>query len=101
MQPHDEENTKRYTHAENQGHRGVEEKAPSLADEFRRVAEEKAKAEEKTEQVADQGIASQTSDKTSDGAEEAATVGRGGGDTEAVKGRYKGHEPGADYRRRR
>ncbi|XP_021606303.1 uncharacterized protein LOC110610611 [Manihot esculenta] len=76
---------------------GIEERAPSLADEFRRVAEEKAKADQETTHVADQGVASHTVKKTFDGGEEAST---GDGDTQSVKDRYKEHEQGADYRRK-
>ena len=76
---------------------GVEEKAPSLADEFRRVAKEKAKADETSHAAEDEGIASQTSDKTFNGADEAAA---GRGDTEAVKQRIEERETGADYHKR-
>ncbi|KAJ9182617.1 hypothetical protein P3X46_006593 [Hevea brasiliensis] len=88
---------KGYNQYNTQSHgQGVEERAPSLADEFRRVAEEKAKAQETTH-VVDQGGASQTAEKTSDGLEEASS---GDGDIQSVQERYKEHEPGADYRRR-
>ena len=69
----------------------MEERAPSTAEEFQRVAEEKAK-------VAQQGVASETDDKAHDGAEE-ATIGNSKGE-ESVENRYKEHEPGADYRRK-
>ncbi|KAB2606022.1 hypothetical protein D8674_005739 [Pyrus ussuriensis x Pyrus communis] len=72
------------------GHAGIEERAPSTAEEFKRVAEEKLK-------VAEQGVASQTADKAYDGTEEAIL---GDSNVESVKNRYKEHEPGADYRRR-
>lgn len=52
------------------GHTYIGERAPSTAEEFRRVAEEKRKAEEKPK-VAEQGVASQTADKAYDGTEEA------------------------------
>ncbi|KAM1873581.1 hypothetical protein ACFX13_007396 [Malus domestica] len=78
------------------GHTGIEERAPSTAEEFKRVAEEKRKAEEKLK-VAEQGVASQTADKAYDGTEEAIL---GDSNVESVKNRYKEHEPGADYRRR-
>ncbi|XP_062015556.1 uncharacterized protein LOC133732103 [Rosa rugosa] len=65
-------------------------RAPSTAEEFKRVAEEKLKQ-------AEQGVASQTFEKTYDGIEE-ATV--GDAKIESVKERYKQHEPGPDYRRR-
>ncbi|KAM5585476.1 hypothetical protein ABKV19_004724 [Rosa sericea] len=65
-------------------------RAPSTAEEFKRVAEEKLKE-------AKQGVASQTFEKTYDGMEE-ATV--GDGKVESVKERYKQHKPGADYRGR-
>ncbi|KAL6584058.1 hypothetical protein OROMI_003347 [Orobanche minor] len=73
---------------ENKGNSGrlMEERAPSTAEEFKRVAEEKTKE-------AQQGVASQTVEK----AEEAI-----GGDSkvESVKNRYKQHEPGSDYHKR-
>ena len=62
-------------------------RAPSIAEEFERVAEEKLRA-------AGQGVASQTKDKVYDGADEAA---RGGSN---VKNRFEEHEQGADYRGR-
>ncbi|KAJ1441327.1 hypothetical protein SESBI_01468 [Sesbania bispinosa] len=68
----------------------MEERAPSTAEEFQRVAEEKAKV---TQQV----VASQTVDKTYDGAEEAT---KSNSKVESVKNRYKEHEPGSDYSRR-
>ncbi|KAI4306133.1 hypothetical protein L6164_029438 [Bauhinia variegata] len=67
----------------------MKERAPSTAEEFERVAEEKAKE-------ANQGIASQTTDEASDVGEETT----GDSKVESVKERYKEHEPGADYRRR-
>ncbi|KAK7287565.1 hypothetical protein RIF29_00846 [Crotalaria pallida] len=75
----------------NKGNHGrlTEERAPSTAEEFDRVAEEKAKETEK-------GVASQTVHKAYDGAEEAI----GGPNAESVKDRYKEHEPKADYRKR-
>ncbi|KAI9115739.1 hypothetical protein K1719_013408 [Acacia pycnantha] len=72
------------------GNHKVEERAPSTAEEFERVAEEKAR------EAAKQGIASQTTDKTYDAAEEAAMADSNVG---SVKNRYKEHEPGTDYRR--
>ncbi|CAN6557799.1 unnamed protein product [Malus baccata var. baccata] len=72
------------------GHTGIEERAPSTAEEFKRVAEEKLK-------VVEQGVAGQTADKANDGTEEAIL---GDSNVESVKNRYKEHEPGADYRRR-
>ncbi|OIW13403.1 hypothetical protein TanjilG_19755 [Lupinus angustifolius] len=71
------------------GSRVIEERAPSTAEEFLRVAEEKAKE-------AEQGVASQTVDKTYDGAEEAV----GNSNVKSVKDRYKEHEPEADYHKR-
>ncbi|GKV38750.1 hypothetical protein SLEP1_g46629 [Rubroshorea leprosula] len=50
-----------------------QEKAPSLEDEFERVAEEKSKAREEVK-GAEQGVASQTTEKVYDGAEEATIV---------------------------
>lgn len=69
----------------------MEERAPSIAEEFKRVAEEKAR--ETDEQV----VASQTVNKTYDGAEEAI---QGNSRVESVKERYKEHESGSDYNRR-
>ncbi|KAF2285716.1 hypothetical protein GH714_007363 [Hevea brasiliensis] len=69
---------------------------PFLYSPIKRVAEEKAKAQETTH-VVDRGGASQTVEKTSDGLEEASS---GDGDIQSVQERYKEHEPGADYRRR-
>ncbi|KAK7305161.1 hypothetical protein VNO77_43061 [Canavalia gladiata] len=63
----------------------MEERAPSTAEEFERVAEEKAKAQK--------GVASQTLDKASDAAEE-ATIGNS--NVESVKNRYKEHGPGSN-----
>ena len=77
-----------YGQARKDNHSRVDEdRAPSTAEEFQRVAEEKAKAQ--------QSIANQTVDKTYDGTKE-ATV--GDSKVESVKNRYKEHEPGADYR---
>ncbi|KAL6497194.1 hypothetical protein OROGR_029123 [Orobanche gracilis] len=70
--------------------RSMEERAPSTAEEFVRVAEEKAKE-------AQQGVASQTVEKAVDGAEEAIL---GDSKVESVKKRYKEHEPGTDYHRK-
>ena len=61
----------------------MEERAPSTAEEFERVAEEK-KAKE-----AQKGVASQSIGKAIDGAEEASL---GKSKVESVKNRYKGHE---------
>ncbi|KAA8523640.1 hypothetical protein F0562_010063 [Nyssa sinensis] len=61
---------------ENNGHIGVEERAPSTAEEFERVAEEKAR----------QGIVSQTVEKAYDGAEEATL---GDSKVESVQERHK------------
>ncbi|XP_027931257.1 uncharacterized protein LOC114187262 [Vigna unguiculata] len=69
-----------------QGSKGrglMEERAPSTAEEFERVAEEK-KAKE-----AQKGVASQTLGKAIDGAEEAVI---GKPKVESVKNRYKGGE---------
>ncbi|CAK9163905.1 unnamed protein product [Ilex paraguariensis] len=67
----------RYSQArkENNGH-GMEEKAPSTAEEFKRVAEEKAH----------QGVTNQTVEKAEEAFEE-ATV--GDSKVESVKERYK------------
>ena len=65
-------------------------RAPSIAEEFERVAEEKLRA-------AGQGVASQAKDKVYDGAEEST---RGGSNVDSVKNRFEGHEQGADYRGR-
>ncbi|KAK7316792.1 hypothetical protein RJT34_00509 [Clitoria ternatea] len=82
---------KNYGQANKGNHsRLMEERAPSTAEEFERVAEERAKEAEK-------GVASQTVDKTIDAAEE-ATIGNS--KLESVKNRYKKHEPGSDYNRR-
>ena len=61
----------------------MEERAPSTAEEFERVAEEK-KAKE-----AQKGVASQSIGKAIDAAEEASL---GKSKVESVKNRYKGHE---------
>ncbi|CAI0379392.1 unnamed protein product [Linum tenue] len=76
-------------------------RAPSLAEEFKRLEGEKAKEERHIEVAEQQGLASQTADKTLDAIDESV----GGADDpdrlkEAVKNRYKEHEPHADYRRR-
>ncbi|KAH0987553.1 hypothetical protein GBA52_014730 [Prunus armeniaca] len=75
---------------EHSSHTNIEERAPSTAEEFKRVAEEKLKK-------AEQGVASQTADKTCDATEETTL---GDSSVDSVKNRYKQHEPGADYRRR-
>ncbi|XP_027343777.1 uncharacterized protein LOC113856240 [Abrus precatorius] len=64
----------------------MEERAPSTAEEFERVAEEKAK---------EAGVASQTLGKTIDAAEE-ATIGNS--KAESVKNRFKEHE--SDYHKK-
>lgn len=69
----------------------MEERAPSTAEEFERVAEEKQKLK-----AAEQGVSSQTGDKLNDVAEE-ATIGES--KVEAVKKRFEKHEEGVDYRR--
>jgi len=61
----------------------MEERAPSTAEQFERVAEEK-KAKE-----AQKGVPSQSLGKAVDGAEEAAI---GKAKVESVKNRYKGGE---------
>ncbi|BAT84120.1 hypothetical protein LR48_Vigan231s000200 [Vigna angularis] len=68
-----------------QGSKGrlMEERAPSTAEEFERVAEEKKAKETK------KGVASQSLGKAIDGAEEAAI---GKQKVESVKNRYKGGE---------
>lgn len=63
----------------------MEERAPSTAEEFQRVAEEKAKE------------TGQTVEKTYDGAEEAT---KGNSRVETVKNRYKERDPGSDYHRK-
>ncbi|XP_004294444.1 PREDICTED: uncharacterized protein LOC101302338 [Fragaria vesca subsp. vesca] len=68
-------------------------RAPSTAEEFKRVAEEKLRELREAEQ----SVASQTFEKTYDATEEAAL---GDGKPESVKERYKHHEPGADCRKR-
>ncbi|TKY46936.1 hypothetical protein E2542_SST28991 [Spatholobus suberectus] len=60
----------------------MEERAPSTAEEFERVAEEKAKE-------AKEGVASQTLGKAIDGAEEASI---GNSKVESFKNKYKGHK---------
>ncbi|CAN0900987.1 hypothetical protein LINGRAHAP2_LOCUS21147 [Linum grandiflorum] len=71
-------------------------RAPSLADEFKRMEGEKFKEEHHLHEVEDSGIASQTVGKTMDGLDEASDK----ENLDSVKNRYKEHEPGADYRRR-
>ncbi|XP_047169557.1 uncharacterized protein LOC124838083 isoform X1 [Vigna umbellata] len=68
-----------------QGSKGrlMEERAPSTAEEFERVAEEKKAKEAK------KGVASQSLGKAIDGAEEAVI---GKQNVESVKNRYKGGE---------
>nr|AFK35033.1 unknown [Lotus japonicus] len=77
---------------ENKGKNGrlMEERAPSTAEEFLRVAEEKAKESQ-------QGVASQTVEKAVDGAEEAIL---GDSKVESAKNRNKEHEPGSDYHKK-
>ncbi|KAK2639817.1 hypothetical protein Ddye_027612 [Dipteronia dyeriana] len=77
---------KRYSKESRSCSHNVEERAPSTAEEFKRVAEEKLRA-------AKQGVASQTSEKLYDGAEE-ATIGDSKSDS--IKNRIKEHEQGAD-----
>lgn len=73
------------------GNQKVEERAPSTAEEFERVAEEKAR------EAAKQGIASQTTDKAFDAAEEATKDDSNAG---SVKNKFKEHDSaGTDYRR--
>lgn len=60
----------------------TEERAPSTAEEFERVAEEKAKEFQK-------GVPSQTIGKAIDGAEEAST---GNSKVDSVKNKYKEHK---------
>ncbi|XP_031286576.1 uncharacterized protein LOC116145276 [Pistacia vera] len=72
-------------------HEMDEKRAPSIAEVFERVAEEKQKL-----RAAEQGVASQTSDKLYDGAEE-ATIGKS--KVEPVKKKFEEPEEGADYRR--
>ncbi|PKI67739.1 hypothetical protein CRG98_011952, partial [Punica granatum] len=72
----------RYSHRDHN-----DERAPSTAQEFKRVAEERLSETER-------GIASQTVDKTYDGTEEAVM---GNSDSESVKKKYKEHEENADY----
>ncbi|PON91907.1 hypothetical protein TorRG33x02_122380 [Trema orientale] len=71
-------------------HEIKEERAPSTAEVIKKMAEEKLRE-------AEQGVASQVSDKTYDATEE-ATLGEAKLNT--VKNRYKEREPGADFRRR-
>ena len=72
-------------------HETMEERAPSTAEVIKKMAEEKLRE-------TDQGVASQVSDKTYDGTEE-ATLGEA--KLDSVKNRYKEHEPGAEHYRRR
>lgn len=69
----------------------IEERAPSTAEEFKKMAEEKLRD-------AQQGVASQTAEKVYDATEE-ATLGDSD-DLQSVKRRYEEHEEGADYRRK-
>ena len=71
-----------------------EERAPSLAEEFKRVAEEKAKADHAEN---DQVAASQTSDKAGDATQEAV---KSDSNLQDVKSKYEEHEAGSDYRKR-
>ncbi|KAI6690584.1 hypothetical protein NL676_027412 [Syzygium grande] len=93
--------TEKYTQhndSNNDGHGGgLEERAPSTAEEFKRVAEEKLKEAEDKLKEAEQGVASQVFDKTYDGAEEAVL---GDANPESAKKRYEQHEENADSRRR-
>ncbi|XP_059442337.1 uncharacterized protein LOC132174710 [Corylus avellana] len=73
------------------GREFIEERAPSTAEEFKNIAEEKIRE-------AQQGVASQTAEKVFDGTE-AATLGDAD-DLQSVNRRYEEHEEGADYRRR-
>ena len=73
------------------GHEFIVERAPSTAEEFKKIAEEKIRE-------AQQGVASQTAEKVYDGTEE-ATLGDSD-DLQSAKRRYEEHEEGADYRRR-
>ncbi|XP_050240060.1 uncharacterized protein LOC126689072 isoform X2 [Quercus robur] len=68
----------------------IKERAPSTAEEFKKIAEEKLRE-------AQQGVASQVAEKVYDGTEEATL---GDKNQESVKNRYKEHERGADYRKR-
>jgi hypothetical protein len=71
-------------------HEFIEERAPSTAEEFKKMAEEKLRQ-------AQQGVASQTAEKVYHAAEEATL---GDSDLQSVKHRYEEHEHGGDYRRR-
>lgn len=74
------------------GHEFIEEeRAPSTAEAFKKIAEEKIRE-------AQQGVASQTAEKVFDGTE-AATL-ADSDDLQSVNRRYEEHEEGADYRRR-
>lgn len=79
-------------YSKERGSHVTDERAPSTAKEFERVAEEKQKL-----RAAEQGVASQTSEKVYDGAEE-ATI--GDAKVESVHNRFKEHEEGADYHKR-
>lgn len=65
-------------------------RAPSTAEVFKRVAEEKLRE-------AEQGVAGQSFDKTCDAAEEATLD---DGKLDSIKERYKQNERGANYRQR-
>ncbi|KAF5478961.1 hypothetical protein F2P56_005479 [Juglans regia] len=70
-----------------------QERAPSTAQEFKKIAEEKLREADR-----EQGMASQTADKAFDAMEEATL---GDSKLESVKRRSEEHEDGAhDYRRR-
>ncbi|KAF3453400.1 hypothetical protein FNV43_RR03840 [Rhamnella rubrinervis] len=66
-----------------------EERAPSTAEVIKRIAEEKLR-------LAEQVIASQTSDEAFDAAEEATL---GDSNLDSVKKKHGEHEPGVDYRK--
>ena len=68
----------------------IEERAPSTAEEFKKIAVEKLRE-------AQQGVASQVAENVYDGTEEATL---GDKNQESVKNRYEEHERGADYRKR-
>ena len=67
----------------------IKERAPSTAEEFKKIAEKLREAQ--------QGMASQVAEKVYDGTEEATLDDK---NQESVKNRYKEHERGADYRKR-
>ncbi|KAL4642917.1 hypothetical protein ACB092_02G054200 [Castanea dentata] len=81
-----------YTQAskDNDPHDFIEARAPSTAEEFKKIAEEKLRE-------AQQGVASQAAEKAYDGTEEATL---GDNNQESVMNRHKEHEHGADYRKR-